>query len=996
VTHPPTLDGRNAKAVAAELDAIRPGFTPEWHPRTGGPGGALVGVLARYAELVIKQLDQVPGKAFLAFLGTLGVNLLPPRAARAPLVFQVAADSPVDPPLPQDSEVAVSSPPPLPTTTAPSSQTAPEPIVFSTTEAIALTRANLAAVQSRVAAADQWADHTASLSTGFRFFDGLEGIPHHLYLAHDTLFKLSGNAEVTLEISPGQVSTPGGGGQPQTPSATTGPPLAWEYLSQDGWISFDPVEDLADGLAAAGEVKLYKRCGPDVASGDVAGTTSYWIRARVTGPLSLTGGDEGHLPVLQAIRGRVSAIYTGLPLDAASTDGLRLDTSKDFLPFGAQPSLATTFLLACDEAFSRPDTKIGIYLQFTTPGEAKHNPLLTWEYSTGANWQPVADLADTTDNFTAAPPNDQPAVFFIRPPDWQQASIGGDTHFWLRARIASGDYGGPTVYTIQGTTVQPTCQPVPPIVKTISVSYDYQTGPFVPDHCLALNGFAFQDVTESNRWGRQPFQPFQPLDERLPAIHLGFDRPLPVGLVSIYTATPATGQAEAPPLLPSLTWEYLSTEGWSQLEVVDETAGFQTSGMLQFIGPPDAATEAGAAGPLYWVRAQFTEGVTPDTLAVDALYLNAVWATQHRSVFGEVLGRSDGSAHLNLQLQHPPVLAGQRIEVQEWHGTGREWQSLFPDVAPADKRLERDSRGRVTAVWITWAERPQLLSSTPHDRHYVLERTQGLVQFGDGTAGMIPPPGTIVAANYDYGGGPAGNAAAGSITSLHSPVPFVQAVTNPVAAAGGADAEAISRTAARGAQLLRSRGRALSAADYETLAMEASSEVALTRCVPVTGPDGTPEPGWVTLVVVPWSSEPQPQPSQQLLLQVRDYLAARVPAAIAAQVRVVAPSYVLVSVITDVVLTDPSLAGQVEAGLRKALDAFLNPLTGGPAGTGWAFGEPVHLSQVARVIHATPGVDFAASVELVAGGLVAGDTVAVAPDSLPGPGPHVITPRIGG
>src|SRR5262249_15206747 len=114
MTGPPTLDGRDAQTVAAELDAVRAGFTAEWPPRAGGPGQALLDILARYAELVIGQLDQAPGKAFLAFLGTMGVNLLPPRAARAPLVFEVADQSPVDPFLPADSEVAVASMPTLP------------------------------------------------------------------------------------------------------------------------------------------------------------------------------------------------------------------------------------------------------------------------------------------------------------------------------------------------------------------------------------------------------------------------------------------------------------------------------------------------------------------------------------------------------------------------------------------------------------------------------------------------------------------------------------------------------------------------------------------------------------------------------------------------------------------------------------------------------------------------------------------------------------------
>ena len=182
-------------AVRAELERRRPGYLPEW--RAGASGGAaFLAIVAHLADLVDDGLAAAPDAAFLAFLDTFGINLLPPSPARAPLVFTLAADAPVDVPLREDSEVAAVVPPKLPTslTGAPSAPAAPpDPVVFATDRGISLARARLASLYSLVPGTDEWSDHTAAASgAGFRLFGDLGQVHHHLYLGHDTLFDLRG------------------------------------------------------------------------------------------------------------------------------------------------------------------------------------------------------------------------------------------------------------------------------------------------------------------------------------------------------------------------------------------------------------------------------------------------------------------------------------------------------------------------------------------------------------------------------------------------------------------------------------------------------------------------------------------------------------------------------------------------------------------------------------------------------------------------------------
>lgn len=63
--------------------------------------------------------------------------------------------------------------------------------------------------------------------------------------------------------------------------------------------------------------------------------------------------------------------------------------------------------------------------------------------------------------------------------------------------------------------------------------------------------------------------------------------------------------------------------------------------------------------------------------------------------------------------------------------------------------LEIRSNGTVER----WAEVEDLTASGPEDRHFVLDRSTGRVQFGDGVHGRRPEAGSHVEASYSYGSG---------------------------------------------------------------------------------------------------------------------------------------------------------------------------------------------------------------------------------------------------
>lgn len=185
--------------------------------------------------------------------------------------------------------------------------------------------------------------------------------------------------------------------------------------------------------------------------------------------------------------------------------------------------------------------------------------------------------------------------------------------------------------------------------------------------------------------------------------------------------------------------------------------------------------------------------------------------------------------------------------------------------------------------------------------------------------------------------------------------------------------------------LLRQADRAVTCADFEKLALEASERqdaskavgyAARANCVARRNLEiqndaarNADQPNHTSVVVVPFGADPRPQPSQQLKDVIAQYLDAR--RLVTTVVHVVGPRYVAVRVQVTAVLTPDTLASQ-EAAVRKpledALAAFFHPLKGGPEGKGWPFGRNVYVSEIYDILDRQRNVDYVKRTEVPAQG----------------------------
>jgi hypothetical protein len=759
-----------------------------------------------------------------------------------------------------------------------------------------------------------------------------------------------------------------------------------EYLTWSYWNGASWTQVANPTLSTVGPVWTFKFTIPsDMAPTTLNGTTARFLRAQ------LSPYPDTTIPTILSVTATAHISVTDLAPDAAFSNGAPLDLSMDFYPLGEQPKLNSNIYLASAEAFSKPGADIEIDVTLSeanvTPVSSK-DPNIIWEVWTGSAWTQLGrstrllslsgtssyDFSDDTNAFTKSTsdatvvaPN-VGKVTFTLPTELAAAKLHGTESYWLRARLIKGDYGKGTQLTTStsGTSITEDTF-TPPIMQSIALSYSYS--PSQTAVCLTYNNSGFTELSSGGS-----VVPFTRWQDDSSALYLGFDQAFSTKIVQIYfqvstlpSAVALTGPIASPGTLqPHVVWEYSSGSGWSTLSGDDSTRSFAQSGLLRFLGPADFAASTVFGKSLFWLRARFASGSYASAPRLGRVIPNTVLASNTMTIRDENLGSSNGGADQIFKLSQTPVLAGEQIEIMELEGPSETDLAALETLTEEGYVTRSLDAGKSTEqVWVRWNAAPDFNSSGPKDRHYVISRDSGEIQFGDGIHGMSPPRGrrNVRAKLYQTGGTAAGNVAVGAATKLLTTVPFVDSVTNYEPGTGGADEGSVASLRERGAHVLRHRYQAVTFEDFEDLAYEASSSVARALALPpsfdpialVDDPVAITDAGQVQLILVANSINKPPMPSLGLIQEVETYVKARCAPAVSLTIST--PIWVEVSVTSMEIV--PASYDSIETLRGKVLDAlerFLNPLTGGARGTGWQFGQVPHKSDLYRLLSPIPGL----------------------------------------
>lgn len=469
---------------------------------------------------------------------------------------------------------------------------------------------------------------------------------------------------------------------------------------------------------------------------------------------------------------------------------------------------------------------------------------------------------------------------------------------------------------------------------------------------LADDGFNYRDLSNANLDSTASYQPFGPAAVRDNSFMLGFDEELPPVTVQLTVWSPVAESGRvvsacytAVPLINTtrLAWEYWNGREWLPLTLLkDESAALTRSGDIQFKGPKSGEMAAQTFGdlttPRYWIRARIDSSGYEEAPKIIAARSNTVLVTQAQTFELEALGGSNGEIDQVLRLRNTPVIAGSLV-LQVDEGAGYE----------------------------TWKEVPDLFGSSGTDPHYVLNRATGEIRFGDGTSGRVPVANANNRSNvraqiYRAGGGKRGNIGAGQINKLLDSVNGIDAnsVANLFAAAGGADEQSLDDAIRRAPHTLKSHDRAVTAEDYEELALNAAN-IARAIALPLYHPDypGIEVPGVVSVIIVPDIDSPAPVPSEGTVQTVCAYLNQR--RLLTSELYVMGPKYKTVVVRAELVAEDSADLAELKSQALDSLQLYFHPILGGedsdpnlPAddpqrsGGGWPFGEDIYYSLLYR------------------------------------------------
>jgi predicted phage baseplate assembly protein len=297
----PILDNSKYEEIKRRALLRIPRYTPEWTDfNESDPGITLVELFAWLTESLFFQMNRVPERNYLKFLGLLGLELEPARPAEVQVVFT-----------PQPG--ANTAPVLVGTQLGAESTKGGDSLIFETSEGLGLIRAELKDVQVFDGATfTQVSTANEQPGTGFRPFGWSPQPGAALYLGFDP------GSQPTVEpvfpqVMRWHVWLPQEliAGKPLNSREISSPPeppvqLVWEYRPRANlsrWKRLEQVADESVAFTREGKIEVRGPADPAITREGRAPQPRYWLRVR----MESGAYPAGHAPLLDFLRPNVAA-----------------------------------------------------------------------------------------------------------------------------------------------------------------------------------------------------------------------------------------------------------------------------------------------------------------------------------------------------------------------------------------------------------------------------------------------------------------------------------------------------------------------------------------------------------------------------------------------------------------------------------------------------------------------------------------------------------------
>lgn len=531
-------------------------------------------------------------------------------------------------------------------------------------------------------------------------------------------------------------------------------------------------------------------------------------------------------------------------------------------------------------------------------------------------------------------------VEFTCPADMEPLTVNSCRSWYIRARVVKVN----NLFKMKGNYFSP-------VMENTVFSYSYEDMGVEPEGALLLGGLERKRLAF-------PASPFVRTGIAEETLYFGFFRPLERGpLKMLFQFREETGQKE-----DEFLWEYFDGGRWREMSLLDETGGFSRTGLITLMGPPsmERARCFGADG--YWLRVRDIGGVSGregkgrSLPVLMGIHMNTVRITGVDRSDTEYFRMEVFQENTRFRLLHKRVIRAEVYVNEVEHVSSQELERL---VREGNVRPVYEETGILKEAWVRWRRRPDFSESGEDDRDYVLDQNEGTILFGNGRRGRIPPAArkNNIRVEYVSGGGERTNLPAGAVNQMDTDVGFISRVSNPLPLCGGCNVETLDAAVRRSCGALRHQNRAITARDYEELAMAASRDILEAKCFPGWDREGNRRPGTVTLVLF---RREHGASFDQIRKEAEGFLDGKVEEGLLASDRLalIEPEFVELSVRVQVTVRDFNLAFSVKREIAKRLERFLDPLKGNFRGQGWEIGRLPGTIQIKNAIAGTPGMAF--------------------------------------
>lgn len=529
-------------------------------------------------------------------------------------------------------------------------------------------------------------------------------------------------------------------------------------------------------------------------------------------------------------------------------------------------------------------------------------------YYNGTGWKKL-ELFLPMNNLFRKNEAGERSIRFLCPNDWKETEVGGYKGYCLRIRLTRADncYNQPAVHNV-------------PIIKNMTVSYTYENNFERPQCLITYRGSRKTNITQAFGTGLDvPILHRSPYDAT--ALYLGFDTKPKGGPVSLLFRIAQTGNDRE----NRLQFSYSAKKGFSRLKLTDGTCRLCHTGTVAFMPPQDWAQTVLEDTRAYWLRitdeGQDLENGPKKQPMVYEIALNAVEADNIETLEEETYVIDRYEPNMTFSLNARNILSVD-VWVNETQCFSTAQMKRIAADNPDGVRLSYDTAGDISECYIKWSETDNFDRSKPNDRHYVVDRMNGILYFGDGVHVRIPQntKGTAFRTVIRCCDGTQANVGANQVTDSLDDIWFVEDIHNPVPAFGGMDMERTEEALRRGSAMLNNHGRLISAFDFEREALSFSRGIAQAKAVAAGGS---------TMKLIILMEDYQDGGASFLNLQKRleAHLRSKcAPLARGASIIAAQPIFLEISVAAWVWVSDADARFAVSRRLLQTLEDYLNPV----------------------------------------------------------------------